>query len=84
MRMPNSLKVMEVFCDAGDTSLQAKLGTLFQNVIDVADEILDHADLNNVLVVKLTDGKFYVGEFRFHVREVSEEEAKAIAESFVA
>jgi len=82
----DNIEIAEVLCDSGEQPLEIEPGNCISGTEDSALErtahMLDHAYLNNVVVVKGKDGKFYVGEFCFDFNEVSEEEAKRIARDF--
>ena len=78
----DNIEIAEVLCDSGEQPLEIEPGNYISGTEDSAAHMLDHAYLNNVVVVKGKDGKFYVGEFCFDFNEVSEEEAKRIARDF--
>ena len=75
----NKIKVSEVLVDSGDGPFELKKGTSLSEVIRLAATILDAVYLNNVLLLRGSDGRYYFGEFLFELRPVSAKEAKEIA-----
>ena len=74
--------IEEVLLSSGEVPLEVDKGESLQDALDQAGLALDEVSLNNVVVVKTVDGRYFTGDFGFTFEEVTKDEAMVTVRDF--